>query len=483
MEPIPSLLPQSLRQGPFALRATLVSAQANGVFLHEPDGILEVDAAGKIAWIGAASAYRGETPVTDVRPMWLLPGMIDLHGHLPQFPMTGMNHYGLELMPWLVDVMAPTERKFDGERSQQRSLEYLSLFAASGTTTPVLYGSVDHEATDAAFATAAENGYRLLLGQCLMDRYRYDSAIPDSLVTDKRLEQSDALCRKWNGHDSGRLHYVFTPRFAPSCSREMMRESAALARQHDTYWQTHLSETPGEMETIREMFPECTNYLDIYDKAGGLGPKSIFAHCVFLSPDELARMKETGCIFAHCPSNVLNPAGVMDLGRYLDLGLKVGLGSDVGGCFDISLFQAIALGWVCQSMRYKLGVSEMVELTLPRWLELATLSGARALGLDENIGSLEVGKEADMFLADVQSLRLTDGFVDKWFEQLLTLLVFRYRAGVVRATWVRGRSVPGPGIFETVERRFRSVDAPVTKDVTRPGIIESELAKSQSACF
>jgi guanine deaminase len=455
MKNAPSHLPQNLHQGPYALRATLVTARSSGSFLHEPDGILEVDATGKIAWVGPAAEYKGTTPVTDVRPLWLLPGMIDLHGHLPQFPMTGLNDYGRELMPWLVDVMAPTERKFTGARSRERSLEYLSLFAASGTTTPVLYGSVDAEATDEAFAVAAENGFRLLLGQCLMDRYRYDSAIPDSEVTDKRLEQSDALCRKWNGHDDGRLLYVFTPRFAPSCSREMMRESASLAKKHDAYWQTHLSETPGEMVTIQEMFPECRNYLDIYEKAGGLGRKSIFAHCVYLSTEELDLMKQTGCVLAHCPSNVLNPAGVMDLGRYVNLDMRVGLASDVGGCYDISLFQAISLGWVCQSVRFKLGVSKEVVLSLERWLELATLSGARALGLEDKIGSLEAGKEADMFLADVQSLRLTDGFEDKWFEQLLTLLVFRYRPGVVRATWIRGRAVPGPGIFEAPERQFR----------------------------
>ena len=449
-------LPERLRKGPFALRATLVSALSGGGFLFEEDGILEVDAAGRIASVGPAAAYTGLTPVADMRPLWLLPGMIDLHGHLPQFPMTGMNDYGRELMPWLVDVMAPTERRFTGERSRERSLEYLSLFAASGTTTPVLYGSVDHEATDEAFATAARHGFRLLLGQCLMDRYRYDSALSDAAVTDARLLQSDALCRKWNGHDDGRLLYVFTPRFAPSCSREMMRESASMARRHGAYWQTHLSETPGEMVTVRDMFPECSDYLDIYDRAGGLGPKTLFAHCVFLSEDELRRMRETGCVAVHCPSNVLNPAGVMDLGRYLDLGMRVGLGSDVGGCYDISLFQAIALGWVCQSTRRKLMPEAAAELSLKRWIELATLSGARALGLDDRIGSLEAGKEADMFLADVQALRLTDGFVDKWMEQLLTLMVFRYRPGMVRATWVRGRSVPGPGIFEIPERQFRS---------------------------
>src|ERR1700722_3449836 len=177
MEPYPSTLPSFPDRGPFALRATLVSARADGSFLFEKDGVLEVDASGAITSVGPASAYRGAAPVADVRPMWLLPGMIDIHGHLPQFPMTGMNAYGLEVMPWIVDVMSPMERMFDGERSRQKSLEYLSLFAASGTTTPVLYGSVDEEATETAFDTAARHGFRMLLGQCLMDRYRYDSAI------------------------------------------------------------------------------------------------------------------------------------------------------------------------------------------------------------------------------------------------------------------------------------------------------------------
>ena len=204
-------VPPQLRSGPFALRATLVSARSSGDFLHEPDGILEVDAAGKIVFVGPALDYRGATAVVDARPMWLLPGMIDLHGHLPQFPMTGMNDYGRELMPWLTEMMGPTERKFDGKRSRERSLEYLSLFAASGTTTPVLYGSVDEEATDAAFETAARHGFRMLLGQCLMDKYRYDEVIPQAQVAKTRLAQSDALCRKWNGHDDGRLLYVFTP--------------------------------------------------------------------------------------------------------------------------------------------------------------------------------------------------------------------------------------------------------------------------------
>lgn len=429
---------------PFALRATLASALPGGRFLYEPDGVVQVAADGRIGWVGPARDYAGDPPARDVRPLWLLPGMIDLHGHLPQFPMTGMNHYGLELMPWLVDVMAPTERRFDAQRSRERSLEYLSLFAASGTTTPVLYGSVDAGATDEAFAAAAEHGFRLLLGQCLMDRYRYDSDPPDTEVTSVRLEQSDALCAKWNGFDQGRLRYVFTPRFAPSCSREMMRESAALARRHGTYWQTHLSETPGEMETIREMFPECRDYLEIYERAGGVGPRTLFAHSVFLSESELDRIQQAGSIAVHCPSNVLNPAGLMDLGRYLERGVRVGLGSDVGGCYDISLFSAIALGWVCQSARHKLMPQAKVELSLQRWLELATLSGARALGLEDRIGSLEAGKDADIFLADVPSLRLTEGFVDKWVEQLLTLLIFRYRPGAVRATWVRGRKLPRP---------------------------------------
>jgi guanine deaminase len=373
--------------------------------------------------------------------MAILPGLIDVHGHLPQFPLTGLNG-GLTLIPWLSKLMAPTERKFSGKEAGGMAERYFELLAGAGTTTALLYGSVDAEATDAAFAAAEKHGIRLALGHCLMNRMRYDDA-PEDGITRRRLDESEALCRDWHGRDNGRLRYAFTPRFALSCSREMMSESARLAKKYDAYWQTHLSEDPEEMAMIHEQFPEALNYLDVYDRAGGLGPRAVFAHSVHLSDSEIARLVETGSHVAHCPSNVFGGGGILDTGRYRSLGVSLGLASDVGGCTDISLFKAMEIGWITQRARLRLLPGSDVIDEFAAWLELATLGSARVMGLEDQIGSLQVGKEADIIAVNPSELLLPSSseFEDS-ARELLLLLIFRNRPAMVKSAWVRGKQLP-----------------------------------------
>jgi guanine deaminase len=441
IETVNSLLPPQVLRPPFALRATLATPLTSGGFFFEKDAIIVIDSQGKISWVGPSKDYLEASAAVDLRPLLVTPGMVDVHSHLPQLPLTGFRT-DYEIVEWLEKVMSPVERAFDGEKSRSCALEYLSLIAAAGTTTQLSYGSVDRDATDYAFATAATHGFRIILGQCLMDKMRYDNTIPDAVVTAQRLAESDELCSRWHNHDEGRLLYAFTPRFAPSCSREMMKESAKLASQHGAYWQTHLSETPEEMGVIREMYPEARDYLDVYDRAGGLGPNSIFAHCVFLSDAEINRMVETGSVVAHCPSNVFGSAGIMDLARYLKAGLRIGIGTDVST--SSSCFHAIEVGWLCQKVRQKLNDRALVMLEQKRWFELATLGGARALGLESRIGSLEMGKDADMILIDLESLRFTGALEIQDLTQALGLLIHRTSHSMVQATWVRGKSLPRP---------------------------------------
>jgi len=431
-------------KGPYALRARLLSCLAAGGLLYERDGVVAVDAAGRIAYAGPAEEYSGAEAPVDIRPLAVMPGLIDVHGHLPQFPLTGLSG-GLTLIPWLSKLMAPTERGFSGQAAAPLAEHYFSLFAAAGTTTAVLYGSVDAEATDASFSVAARHGLRVVLGQCLMDRMRYDDA-PEAGITRRRLDESEALCRAWHGHDGGRLSYAFTPRFALSCSREMMSESARLARQYDAYWQTHLSEDPEEMRMIQEQFPEAQDYLDVYDRAGGLGPRAIFAHAVHLSEREIDRLVETGSTVAHCPSNVFGGGGILDTGRYRRRGVTLGLASDVGGCTDISLFKAMEIGWITQRARLRLLPESDVVSEFADWLELATLGSARVLGLADRIGSLEAGKEADLIAVDPRDALLPGSReFEETERELLLLTIFRYRPGMVKSAWVRGRQVEGPG--------------------------------------
>lgn len=198
---------------PFALRARLISPLADGSFLDLADGVIGCDAGGRIDWVGAAEDYAGAHPVVDLRPVAIIPGLVDTHAHLPQIPITGLAN-SRSLIGWLEEMMAPAERRFSGAACFDDAQTYFSAFAAVGTTTAVLYGSVDAAATDASFRAAADHGLRVILGQCLMDRMRYDDA-PEAGITERRLAESESLCRRWHGYDAGRLGYAFTPPLRP----------------------------------------------------------------------------------------------------------------------------------------------------------------------------------------------------------------------------------------------------------------------------
>jgi guanine deaminase len=228
----------------------------------------------------------------------------------------------------------------------------------------------------------------------------------------------------------------------------MLQKSAQMAAASGAYWQTHLSEDLEDCALALEVHAYAQDYLDIYDRAGALTRKSIFAHSVHLSDQEVARLIEAGCTISHCPSNLFGAGGLMDLGRYFTSGIPIGLGSDVGGCTDISLFKAIELGWVCQTARAKLTESTTVVTNLEDWFYIATLGGAKALGLSDHIGSLEVSKDADIIAVDVERLRIVPGSENEDSRQVLNSMIFRRRPDMVRHAWVRGRKVSGPGMFD-----------------------------------
>jgi guanine deaminase len=223
----------------------------------------------------------------------------------------------------------------------------------------------------------------------------------------------------------------------------MLRESAALARARDAVWQTHVSEDAREMATVARLFPDARDYLDVYDRAGGLGPRTVLAHAIHLSDRELARLVETETRIAHCPaSNLFIESGVMPLARYLDAGVVVGLGSDVAGGPELSVFSQMRMGFYAANAR-------RVEMGDPRpapdplvMLRLGTLEGARALGVAHRIGSLEPGKEADLIAVDPRVTLPPAGEDSDDPAEVMSRLVFRERDGMVQGAWVRGRLLP-----------------------------------------
>ena len=433
---------------PFALRARLLSPLASGGLLDEPDGLMEVDEHGRIGragrWPGTMGA-PGDT--VDLRPMVLLPGMVDLHAHLPQIPNAGLGA-GLDLLTWLNRYIFPLETAYDRAAAEREAPAAFRAFAAAGTTTVVAYAAVWEDSTDAAFEAAEAHGIRAVIGKVMMDRITYDDDIAPHAILETSLRQSDELAARWHGRDDGRLRYAFTPRFAVSCTHEMLRESADLARHHGAYWQTHLSEDEAEMDEVARCFPGAYDYLDVYDRAGALGERTILAHAIHLAPREVTRLVESGSRVAHCPaSNLFLSSGLMPLGEYRAAGMRLGLGSDVAAGPELSMFSVMRAGAVTQrALELTSGADPDAAVRAPGWLALATLDGARVLGIDDVIGSLEAGKEADVIAVDPRLTTPLPGDEPplESADEVLSRLMFRPHPNMVRAAWVRGRLLAGP---------------------------------------
>ena len=443
-------LPELPARPPFAIRARILSPLDDGGTLHEPDGLLVVDDRGRLTYAGPATGSEAPAAARDLaidlRPWVVLPGMVDLHAHLPQLPNAGLGA-GLDLLTWLERYIFPLERGFDEATADRIAPAAWRAFAASGTTTTLVYGAVYEASLDATFRAAEANGIRAIVGKVMMDRVTYDPTIDPSTILDRSLAESARLIERWHGADDGRLRYAVTPRFAVSCTADLLRESAALAAQTGAYWQTHVSEDRGEIAEVARLFPEALDYVDVYDRAGGLGERTVLAHAVHLSDRELARLVETGTHVAHCPvSNLFLASGMMPLGRYVEAGLAIGLGSDVAGGPDPSIFTVMRTGFYVQNARRVAGVESGPVLGPLEWLRLGSLDGARALGLGEVIGSLEAGKEADLIAIDPAFVAPLDGQPpDEDAVDLASRLIFRAHPDMVRGAWVRGRRLEGPG--------------------------------------
>jgi guanine deaminase len=454
---------------PFALRARILTPLARGGTRYEPDGRIEVDATGRIRSVGPWSgrADQGEDrppgaagesdgspeaaggpaapPLIDLRPLVLLPGMVDLHVHLPQLPNAGVGA-GLDLLTWLGRYIFPLEHAFDAPTAEVLAPAAFRAMAAAGTTTALMYGAVFEPSLDTAFRAAEIHGIRAIIGKVMMDRLTYDERLPADRILEVSLRQSADLCARWHGRDDGRLQYAFTPRFAISCTPDMLRESAALARQTGAYWQTHLSEDRDELHEVARLFPEAIDYLDVYDRAGGLGPRTVLAHAIHLAAREVERLVETDTAVAHCPaSNLFLASGAMPLARYRAAGIRIGLGSDVAAGPELSILAVMRAGAYTQNgLRVLEGAGARPPLGPLDWLRLGSYEGARALGLHDRIGTLEPGKEADVIAVDPRLVAPLPGVDSDDPDEVVSRLIFRPHPSMVRAAWVRGRRLDGP---------------------------------------
>jgi guanine deaminase len=332
----------------------------------------------------------GAAEYFDLGNQTIVPGFVDTHVHLPQLLIMGIS-VG-ELLSWLTNYTYPEETRFaDPRHASEVAQRFFDEIVANGTTTAVIYSSVHEEATDIAFSTAQAKGIRAFIGKVMMDRN-----VPDVLLegTDQSVAASLRLFEKWDGANGGRLRYVFTPRFAGSCSIELMERIGKIAHERGAFIQSHLSENIDEIAWVRSLFPDLPSYAAIYDSAGMLSERTIMAHCIHLSSEEIALMARRKTSVAFCPySNRTLRSGTMPYSRLRDAGLNIGLGSDIAGGPSLSMMDEID-----QAV-------DAVHIPEDEALYLATLGGAKSIGLADCIGSFESGKDADFVVLDGKTVR------------------------------------------------------------------------------
>jgi guanine deaminase len=399
------------------------------------DGHLAVSDEGRIVSAGDWNdAPEGE--VVDLSQKLIAPGFIDTHLHAPQLEMIGS--YGGHLLEWLNRYTFPTERKFEDPGHARRvARAFYDELLRNGTLCALIFSTIHREATDIFFAEAERRGFRGIIGKTMMDRNA-----PDYLLDTPRqsYEDSRALLEKWHGR--GLLRYAITPRFAPTSTPAQLEAAGQLKHEFPDAWvHTHISENRNEVAWVQELFPEAAEYADVYDRYGLLSERTVLAHGVWLTPEELDLLSRRGTRIAHCPnSNLFLGSGLFPLHRVLAAGVIVGLGSDIGAGTTPSLFNAMADA-------YKVQQVQNVSLSPFHLWYLATLGGARALTLDGETGSLEAGKSADFLVLDLSAtplLAMRTGRATS-LEDLLAGLIFMGDDRAVERSFIAGQCVSTRG--------------------------------------
>ena len=396
------------------------------------DGVLIVDD-GRISRIGpAAELLReagGDVPVIDRRGLLLVPGFVDCHVHFPQIDIVAS--YGRQLLDWLENYAYPAEAKLaDAAYAAAVAERFVDQLLRHGTTTALVFASVHPHSVDAVFDAALARNMRLLAGKVLMDRN-----CPEALRDDPQAAEDDSrrLIERWHGR--ARLGYAITPRFALTSSEEQLAAAGRLAEEFDdVHVHTHLAENRREITRVAELFPWSDSYLDVYDRFGLLRRRSVFAHCLHLDDRDRRTMAARNAAMAFCPgSNLFLGSGLFDLAAARDAGVQVGAGSDVGGGTTLNMLCTLGDG-------YKMLQLEGQSLPAYQAFYLATLGAARALDLDNRIGNLEPGKEADFVLLDAHAVPAVARRLEASHEpaDLLFALMMLGDERAVRETWVMG---------------------------------------------
>lgn len=402
-------------------------------------------------------ASLGEAPTRGARAIdatgcAVLPGFVQAHVHLCQALFRGMAD-DLPLLTWLRERIWPFEAAHD-ERSLRASARLgLAEMIRAGTTSILDMGTVHHH--DVVFESMEEFGIRGLSGKTMMDR---GEAVPSGLLesTKTALDSSERLCTRWNRSASGRLGYAFAPRFILSCSEELLQGTAALARTHRARIHSHASEHLSEREEVRLAFDGYDD-IEVLAKHGIAGSHVVLAHGVQLGRAQMKRMANQGTSIAHCPSaNLKLASGIADVVAMREAGITVGIGADGAPCNNrmdplLELRHAALLA--------KVKRKNAAALDAMSALAMATIDGAKALGLDHEVGSIEVGKKADLIVLRLDDLHHQPSLEPELPGDIAGKIVYSAVASDVRHVLVDGRHLVRDGALVHIDTDAVSADA------------------------
>ncbi len=377
-----------------------------------------------------------DAEIRDYGDRLIIPGLVDLHMHAPQYGFCGMG-MDMELLEWLEHQVFPEEAKYENLDYAEKGYTIFAENLKKGATTRAcIFSSLHVPATELLMEKLEEAGIRAFVGKVNMDRNSPD------ILREESPEASEAATRQWLSHISGkfkRVRPILTPRFIPSCTDDLMERLSALQKETGLPVQSHLSENLGEIAWVKELCPWSSCYGDAYEHFGmfgGEGCDTIMAHCVYSGEEEMELMKKQGVWIAHCPfSNENLSSGIAPVRALLNKGLKIGLGSDVSGGSSDSIFRVMADAIQASKMYWRLVDETKKPLTLEEAFYMATKGGGSFFG---KVGSFEPGYELDAVVLDDSALKTP---MELTIRQRLERIVYLSDDRQIFAKFVAGEAI------------------------------------------
>jgi 5-methylthioadenosine/S-adenosylhomocysteine deaminase len=398
---------------------------------------------GRIASIGETGQTADIT--IDAEDCAVLPGFVQTHIHLCQTIFRGAAD-DLPLLDWLKKRVWPMEAAHDAASIRASARLGVAELIKGGTTCALTMETVNH--TEEVFRVVEETGFRATVGKCMMDK---GDDVPTALHenTEASIAESLALLAAWHGKAEGRIRYCFAPRFALSCTSDLLARVAKLATEREVMVHTHASENKNECALVeRETGLRNVAYLD---SLGISGRHVVLAHCVHLDAAEFETLRSTRTNVAHCPSSNLKlGSGIAEVTRMLEQGISVSLGADGAACNNrLDMFTEMRSMALLQKAMHG---PEAVPAT--RALRIATIEGAKALGLEKEIGTLEIGKRADVMVVDLKGLHSSPSSSDA-----VSALVYSAQTSDVQSVVIDGQLVMRDRQLLTLDERSVVRDA------------------------